>query len=348
MKRFIVFALLVLSVAGAYTATSQWTELGTGVQPQVREAITELRNMSMDAAVNYAHSIESGKRVVFVDAANSGAEDGKTWDTAYNTLTEGINAARYDLGTTTLDDDKNQIAYIFVAPGQYNKTSYTSFSGYGLHIIGCARGNGDYGVTINYNGSCVGAPSVMVAGGADLELANMTIICDYAAPALYFTAADYVTLRNLHIKGDADSMTYGIQFDNAKHVTIENCVITDFETAGIYFNGGTNQYMIYCRIENNIINADGAGTAGGDGILIDADVTAYGNVIKGNYFGLVGCGTGAHAVDNNSTNTTLPCFIIGNLGVVDSGTTAFTSTQKGMWNNAQSAAGTMTLNVDDD
>ncbi len=286
--------------------------------------------------------------VVYVDASNTGSEDGTTWQTAYNTLTEGLNKARYDLGTTTIDDDKNQHAYIFIAPGQYNKTTYTSFSGYGLHIIGLARGNGDYGVTINYAGTCGGAPSVMVAGGAELELANITIYGDSTVPLLYFTVADFVKIHNVHFKGDYDEVPYCLQFDNAKHVEVWDCVFEGFETAGIYFNGGSDQYMIFCNIHDNIFLADPGGTAGGDGILIDSDVTSYGSVIRDNVFAMDGCGSGAHAVDNNSSNTTKSCFIIDNMATGDASSTLFTSTQRGMWNNAQSANGTMTLNVDDD
>jgi len=346
MKKLLTILLIFFLTSGLF---GQWTDLGGGVQPRVRTAIGELRERIGAEALNYARTLENGKRVVFVDSSNtSGAEDGKTWETAYNTLTEGINAARYDLGTTDLDDDKNQHAYVFIAPGHYQKISYTSFSGYGLHLIGVARGNSDYGVTINQNNKCIGAPSVMVAGGAELELANMTICCDYDVPALYFTQADYVKIHNVHIKGDQDSCTYGIQFDNAKHVEIYNCVIDGWETAGIYFNGGDNQYFIYCNIHDNVIVADPNGTAGGAGILIDADVTSYGSIIRDNVFALDGQGSGAFAVDNNSTNTTLSCFIIDNMATGDASFTAFSSTQRGMWNNAQSANGTMTLNIDDD
>jgi hypothetical protein len=306
------------------------------------------QNLPTEQALMYAYNLHNNLRVVYVDASNAGTEDGKTWATAYNTLTEGINQARYDPSTTDLDDDKNQHAYVFVAPGQYNKTSYTSFSGYGLHIIGVARGNGDYGVTVNYNGSCVGAPSVMVCGGAEIELANMTIVCDYAAPALYFTVGDYVTLRNIHIKGDSDSCTYGIQFDNAKHVTIHDCIIEGWETAGIYFNGGADQYFIYNEIFNNVIKADPGGTAGGVGILIDSDMTSYGSVIRDNFIDISGQGSGAIGIDQNSTSTTHSCFIVNNLVVGDASIVGLESTQRGMWNNAESANGTMTLDVDDD
>ena len=347
MKKFFVIFLALLFVIPVF---GQWKYMNlSGVQPKVRESIEELRNISADEAVNYARTLENGKRVVYVDVANSsGGEDGKTWETAYNTLTEGINAARYDLGTTTLDDDKNQRAYVFIAPGRYEKTSYTSFSGYALSLIGVHRGNSDYGVTINADGTCTGAPSVMVCGGADIELANMTIYGDEAYPILYFTVADYVKIWNVHIKGDNANVTYGIQIDNAKHVEIYDCVIDGWETAGIYLNGGADQYFIFNNIHDNIILADAGGTAGGAGILIDSDMTSYGSRIHDNMFALDGQGSGAFAVDNNSTNTTHSCFIYNNMATGDASITAFTSTQRGMWNNAQSANGTMTLNVDDD
>jgi len=346
MKKYLLIMLVVLLITGV---AAQWSRLGSGVQPKVRDAITELRERADGEGVNYARTLENGKRVVYVDVANTGgAEDGKTWGTAYNTLTEGINAARYDLGTTDLDDDKNQHAYIYVAPGQYNKTSYTSFSGYGLHIIGVARGNGDYGVTINYANTCTGAPSVMVCGGAEIELANLTICGDEAYPLLYFTAADYVKIHNVHFKCDAANVTYGIQFDNAKHVEIYDCVFENWETAGIYFNGGADQYMIYCNIHHNVFKADAGGTAGGSGILIDSDVTSYATRIWANMFDVSGQGSGAFGVDNNASNTTHSCFIYDNLAVGDASFVGFTSTQRGMWNNAYSANGTMTLDVDDD
>ena len=326
-----------------------WKELGPGVRPRVRDAITQLRNISQDEAVNYARTLENGKRVVYVDVANtSGAEDGKTWETAYNTLTEGINAARYDLGTSTLDDDKNQHAYIFIAPGHYEKTSYTSFSGYGLHIIGVSRGNGDYGVTINYTDTCTGAPSVLVSSGAELELANL-VICggsNSAYPLLYFTPnSDYVKIHNVHFKGDGATTTYGIQFDNPKHVEVSDCVFEGCLTAGIYVNGGSDQYFIYNNFHDNVFVGSNSGFKG---IVVDSDSTSYGSIIKENFFDISGAGTGAKAVDINSTSTTKSCFVVRNLAVCDSGATAFESTQKGMWDNAQSAAGTMTLNVDDD
>ena len=318
-----------------------------GYSPQLRDTLSDISNLTMDQALAYASVLHKGYRVVYVDAANSGGgQDGKSWETAFDTLTEGINQARYDLGTTTIDDDKNQHAYIFVAPGQYNKTSYTSFSGYGLHIIGVARGNGDYGVVVNYALTCTGAPSVLVSSGAELELANMVICGDEAYPLLYFTPnADFVNIHNVHFKGDGTNVTYGIQFDNAKHVTVRDCVFEGCKTAGIYVNGGSDQYFIYNRIENNVIIGSSTGFKG---IVVDSDSTSYASVIYRNYFDISGAGTGAKAIDVNSTSTTKSCFISNNLAVCDSGATAFESTQKGMWNNAQSAAGTMTLNVDDD
>lgn len=347
MKKLFISAFLLLMIVSI--ADAQWETLGRGVDKQIRNSITELRNVASDEALNYARFLHgTNLRVAYCDVANTGTENGKTWKTAYNTLTEAINAVRYDPGTTTLDDDKNQHAYVFIAPGQYNKTSFTSFSGYGLHLIGVSRGNGDYGVTINYAQTCTGAPSVMVCGGAEIELANMTICGDEAYPLLYFTAADYVKIHNVHLKGDNANVTYGIQFDNAKHVEIYDCIIDGWETAGIYFNGGADQYFIFCDIHDNKILADASGTAGGSGILIDSDMTSYGSVIRNNVFALDGQGSGAFAVDNNAAATTLSCFIIDNMATGDASFTAFSSTQRGMWNNAQSANGTMTLNVDDD
>ena len=326
-----------------------WKPMGSGIRPKMRDVITQLRDISSVEAINYARTLHNGARVVFCDVANtSGAEDGKTWETAYNTLTEALNAARYDPGTTDLDDDKNQHAYIFIAPGQYNKTTYTSFSGYGLHVIGIARGNADYGVTINYAGTCAGAPSVMVCGGAEIELANMAICCSMAYPALYFTVADKCLINNVHIKGDYANCTYGMQFDNAKHVEIYDSIIEGWETAGIYFNGGADQYFIFNNIHDNLILADSGGTAGGVGILIDSDMTSYGSRIVENYIDVSGCGATAKGIDNNSSNTTKSCFIIRNFAVGDAGFVGMESTQRGMWDNAYSANGTMTLNVDDD
>lgn len=344
-----VLFIVLLALFAFSTATAQWTTLGPGVQPRVRDAITELRDRVNEESVNYARSIENGNRVVYVDVANtSGAEDGKTWGTAWNTLTEGINAARYDYGTTDLDDDKNQHAYVFIAPGQYNKTSYTSVSGYGLHLIGVARGNGDYGVTINYDGLFTGLYAPLVGSVCEFELANMTICVDKALPAMHLMVADYVKIHNVYFKGDNNSCTVGLQIDNAKHVEIYDCIFAGWETAGIHITGGADQYFIFNNIHDNIFLADASGTAGGAGILIDNTSTSYGSVIRDNVFALDGQGSGAFAVDNNSTSTTHSCFIINNMATGDASFTAFTSTQRGMWNNAQSANGTMSLAVDDD
>ena len=234
-----------------------WTDVSM-TQPRIEAAFDELRTL-----VNpYAD-------IIYVDGSVSSSGDGSTWAKAYETIQEGVNAARYTAGTTTINTDKDRMKIVYVAPGQYNEQ--VLFSAYNVHLIGVQPfGNIDYGVVVNYDGSS-GAPAAMAFSGAGCSIQNIQINMTEAYPALYMSVMDGCLLRNITCKGDGTNATIGIWVPNMKESVIDNCHIHDFQTAGIHVGQGDGGDTYFCtsEIKNCKISGDT-----GTGILVHANAVA--------------------------------------------------------------------------
>lgn len=259
-----------------------------------------LRNIDIAPLVN------GNSDVVFVDSVNGAdTNDGRSWESAKQTIQAGVNLARYLPGTTTIDDTKDHHAYVFVAPGQYNEQ--VLFSGYNIHLIGMTGGsklsNKDYGVTINYDGA-IAATAVLGFTGAGIEIANITIHCNQAIPAMYIPSpGDGCWIHDNYFTGDdAKTPTFAIQGD-IKTTVIENNLIEGF-AVGIQIGGnagGGGAWAYNSRIEGNwIVKVTtgiqvSAGAVAGQTMILNnfsvgsscsitndtaTDVLIYGNAVK--------------------------------------------------------------------
>lgn len=235
--------------------------------------------------------------VWFVDAENGDDNnDGRCWGNAFATIQTAINWARYGAATGSLEYVlKAHHKYIYVRPGHYNLTSYISYSGYGMHMIGLGVPGKDYGVSINYDGA-ITTTGVIAFSGSNLSIHNIHIYCDAAAPAIYMAGGDNNLLDGIVIEGDDTNMTYGVYAPSMKGSWIRNMVIHGAVTAAIYVPGGADKYFIHGGIVNNQIHSDKAG-AKGVWIAGSGDLVAYNARITHNYVDLVGGGATCKGID---------------------------------------------------
>jgi len=248
--------------------------------------------------------------VYFVDASRtngagvSESGDGSSWDQAFITIQEGVNAARYTKGTTTINSDKDRNKYVFVAPGQYNEQ--VLFSGYNIHVIGTQPincNNGDYGVVINYDGA-IASTCVVGFTGAGIELANLFINNAEAIPSLYVPSpGDGCWVHDCFINGDETNATYGIQWTDCRNSVIENNKIMGHVTAEIYV-GGSGAWFRNSSINNNHISSGAT-----KGIHIDGSTicgAGDSSMIKDN----VVIGNGTTGIHQDSASASI--MVIGN------------------------------------
>jgi hypothetical protein len=254
----------------------------------------------------------------YVDGVNGNDNnDGLSWETAFRTITKGVNAARYLPGTTTIDSGKDQHKYVFIWPGQYNEQ--VLFSGYNIHVIGLTYkiGNVDYGVVINKDGA-VTSTAVVGVTGSGIELANLQIYNNSAIPTISMpTPGDGCWVHDCFISGDDSNATYGIQILDCRNSIIENNRIFGHVTAGISVgNGGATWFRNSQIIGNHI-----AGSAGNGIEVVAATIcgAADGSVIGHNY--VIGtCAIGIHQANAGAYVLVCDNWIQATAAVTDAGT----------------------------
>lgn len=281
-------------------------------------------------------------RVFCVDGVNGDDDaDGLGWARAKATIQAGVNAARYLINTTTIDDTKDHHAVVLVAPGHYNEQ--VLFSGYNIHVIGCGPGvpGKDYGVSINYDGA-IAATAVVGFSGSGISLHNLHIYCAEAIPALFIAGGDNNLIENCVIECDGTNCTYGIQAYSMKGSWIRDCVIRTPKTVGIFLDGGADRYCIDGGIERCSIYGTATGVVG---IHCENTMTVYGFRLFQNFIDVEGGGATARAIYNQATGN---MFIADNYCVVETAATAISSAGHGSLNNHVSVNGTVTDPFDDD
>jgi len=218
-------------------------------------------------------------KVVYVDkdvkTDRQGYVDGagESWANAIATVQAGINAARFNFGTTTLNYDDEMDLYVFIAPGDYSSEGRIAFStGGSTHIIGIgnpASAGGDSGVYF-----CPSAPSGFAfgGGGTGLELANITIkLQDASTVAFYWQNLENAWIHDNVILCEGETGSIGMDIYQAKGALIERNRISGPTTAGIDFNYTAATYE-YCKntiIRNNYLLADGTCT---DAIKVNSNL----------------------------------------------------------------------------
>ena len=258
----------------------------------------------LDTVSNASYAIES-EQCYFVDDSKDFSGNGRSWETAFVTIAEAIAACDNDYSD-------NADFRVFIAPGDYEEDDLL-FAGHGLHLIGLGNPGMDSGVHIK--GAAEAAYCVLGIAGANCTVKNIALEAAGAEPCLYLPAADNCVFDNIVLKGVSATTEYAIEMDDTRGTKFKNLQFgaggAGFKTALIYAEGGADQYMIHSTIENCNMWSTNTGVKG---LLIDVDCVTYANVVKNNAINLVGAGSTAIGIDNNSTGNNL---FVGNYVVVD-------------------------------
>jgi len=276
-----------------------------------------------------------GKRnpenVYYVDDVNGlDANDGLSPATPFKTIMKGLNMARRITGSTTIDDTKDHQGFVFVAPGHYNEQLL--FSGYGVHLVGLGSPvpGKDYGVSINYSGAVVAAPSVVAFTGSGNSIRNVHVtVGAVALPAIYMAVpGDNNLIEGCVLEGDGATATVGIEAESLKGSWIRGCVINGFVTAGIRSVGVADSYAINGGIEDCQIFAPTA--AGAKGIFMDVNMVAYNFRINHNFIDVKGGGATGKGIDLDFAGLV---FVTDNYIVAAAGTVFEAAQAGGVFNN---------------
>ena len=255
-----------------------------------------VQGQAMGRSFGSLNATQNGRtKVVYVDkdveATREGYESGtgKNWADAISTVQAGINAARYNYGTTTLNYDDEMDLYVLIAPGDYSSEGRIAFStGGSTHIIGIgqpASAGGDSGVYFFPE-----TPSTFAfgGGGTGLELANITIkLQDASKAAFYWQNLENAWIHDNIIMCEGETASIGMDIYQAKGALIERNRISGPITAGIDFNytAATYEYVANTIVRDNYLFAGGTCT---DAIKVHANLVGpcffINNHIAGNTF----------------------------------------------------------------
>ena len=227
-------------------------------------------------------------KVIFVDSAVAagGKADGSTWSDAYDTIQEGVNAARYSSGTTIDYNDTRQ-CFVIVAPGNY--AEQVAFSAKNVHLIGLGIPGTDNGVAIE-----PASPSTywFAFSGNGCEIANFAMNLDTAVYGMYLPPAESCWIHDNVLHGNGTG-TYGMYFGGTglKGTRVYNNIIDSFVTCGIYAATDATAYAIQGGIFRNIVG--GTSVKG-----IDIDITTcYAFMVWQNWI----TGTSSASIECSST-----------------------------------------------
>jgi hypothetical protein len=196
--------------------------------------------------------------------------DGSSWDEAFLTITEAINAVNADY-TGAIKESKGRNAVIFIAEGYYSEVPVT-LTASDVTMICTAPGSHDS--TVFYGSATAGgwdagttAPAITISGDNNtiygLGIVNLS---NNAHPAVRFADGGIANhLINCKItKNAADEHTYGIEDLGGAYNRITGCEFTiSSSTAGIRLYSATNNSI-------QIIIEDCIFYGGPTGILVDA------------------------------------------------------------------------------
>ena len=195
--------------------------------------------------------LEIADNVIFVDAessAGAGSEDGTSWDRAFDTVQEGIDAA------SLLDGYE-----VWVAQGTYGevrsgdadgsvvmKADVAVFGGFRGNEVSIFQRDWELNETIlsGENGRGVGHAAYHVVKGAD------------------YATLDGFTITGGHAVG-RDSQGQGGGMFNRGHflLSVRNCIF--LENSAAYWGGGMSNYATSPRITNCIFIGNSANSGGG-------------------------------------------------------------------------------------
>jgi len=249
--------------------------------------------------------------VWYVDAGVSASKSGKSWNTAFKTIQEAINAHN---ALIDWSDWVDNFSVIVVAPGLYAEALTPA---YNAAIIGLGSRSADAMAEIH---PTTGAALAGTALG--LQLINLWLESEDA------DVLDFGTVHGLHIKdcvlrvGDSQAGTKSF-IDVSGSMKEASIINTHFSSGA-----GTMAFGINCPVgctyfHNTLIEhciIDGIKSAG-TGIYVDGSTVTTGTVIRDNVIRITGAGKGID--DNNGA-----CLCVNNhISVSVAGTAIETANQ---------------------
>lgn len=237
---------------------SNWTYLGVGVQPQVRDAIIELRGETDSAP---------GKTLYVDGDVGAPGNSGEDWDNALDT----IQAAVDKCGNGTGD-------VIYVAPHKYQE-NVLIFDHAGIKIIAthpgwatrvrASDGATKYAFTPTGGTACPGACFIVLSQSVTIEgfcldggggYAGIYVGDGYTIDTDYDENSASARIVNNHFVGGTEGI-YAVVLDGCSdNVVIANNTISQWTIAGIYIvPGGTRTVQRPIIVNNDFIDSAGYG-----------------------------------------------------------------------------------------
>lgn len=249
------------------------------------DILTQLQNMALLTPTE----------VYFVSKGGNNTT-GKSWKTAFTTLTAAITAQRA-MRADLPSAEQSVTAYIIMAAGLYDENITTlpfSTKIIGLGQLGTDKATEIYPTT----GAC------MAGTVSGLGLYNIRF--EHRAGAV--DCMDFNILHNSIIDGcefvtGTNDAVNALSTQTCQNTIIRNCRTYDqsnttFEK-GFYFGGGADKYLQGCLIENNFISGL---DAAGKGIHIQSTCTVSATILRNNIVRLTGAGVG---IDDDSNGAIL-------------------------------------------
>lgn len=236
----------------------EWTRLGPGIRPKVRDAFVEVRS--------YLYPPQGE---VYYVSKRGASGDGKSWEDSFLTVTEGLAA---------LSDNDT----LFIGPGNYDEAAKMTLSSVdNVRILGMNTGmSWGEGATCIRNVIASTADILDISHCQSVEIAGISFIVISGNDCINITGLS----RSLHIHdctfiGDVGGGAvglYGVNLDgsNGPDAMIHDCRFFRFVTASLVMG---NQRNIVKDNEFWVVDS-------GAGILFDGASAAGYQVIKDNEF----------------------------------------------------------------
>ena len=266
---------------------------------------------------------------VYFVSKGGNSTTGKSWETAFTTLTAAITAQRA-MRADKPSAEQSVEAYIIMAPGDYNE-NITSFP-FSTNIIGLGKLGTDKATRIYPD---VGSPLAGTVSG--LGLYNLRFqVKTTAVDCLDFNVFNCSIIDGCEFVTDTNDAVNALSTQDCQNTIIRNCRVYSQDaglfTRGFYFGGGADKYLQGCRVENNYIEGlDPTGT----GIYIQNTCTVTGTLLRNNIIIITGAGTG---IDDDSDGA----VVIDNF-VYTVGGTEYDIGNKGFRNHAKDTTGAPTF-----
>jgi len=222
---------------------------------QIKKPVTFLDSATFNGQVNFLQASNGGS-IWYVDSSKTTSGDGKTWDDAFITITEGVAASlaaggHHDtvlVAGTENEEDSGTLA------NDYTEDVTITAASVGLRLIGC--GNSPEGIAWT---TAASDGVILTINARDCYVSGFRFRPNGATSSVGIkaqTAADMstnamgLTVENCIFRSTAVTALAGITIDGSNDVTIRNCLFTSVLTGILSISPGHSvQYRTL--IENN-------------------------------------------------------------------------------------------------